>query len=173
MVLGTKGAGITTQIQMLCDKYKLSEFKLKDQFLAKMDGEKGIRKRRRLLDRGFVPLPPMEENDDGVQTQPPDPAIEDDPEDFDREVNERTLIRTILESQKGLVIDGTWNGFPEDKVTAVEGGAYGRMLTDSRRAPEIVIVLRANENSAFKRLINDVAIKKEFDRLMKERYEAQ
>jgi hypothetical protein len=48
---------------MLCDKYKLSEFKLKDEFLAKMKSEKEIRKRRRLLDRGFVPPPAMSEEE--------------------------------------------------------------------------------------------------------------
>jgi hypothetical protein len=109
--------------------------------------------------------------EEGGTYPPPDPAIEEDPEDFDKEANEKLLIQTILESQKGLIIDGTWNGFPEDLLTSTEGGAFGRLLTDSRRAPELVIVLRNNENSAFKRMIDDKAIKDKFDELMRKRKE--
>jgi hypothetical protein len=47
---------------------------------------------------------------------PPDPEIEDDPEDFDKENHERELLKLIQDSKKGLIIDGTWNGFPEDTI---------------------------------------------------------
>ncbi len=99
---------------MLCEKYKLEEFNLKDEFLAKLKEEKEIRKRRRLLDRGFKPLPPPEE--EGMDS-PPDPEIEDDPEDFDKAQHERDVLKMILDSSKGLVIDGTWTDLPEDSVS--------------------------------------------------------
>lgn len=169
MILGTKGSGVTTQIRMLCEKYKLSEFRLKDEFLAKMKAEKDIRKRRRLLDRGFKPPQPIEEEG---EEPPPDAEIEDDPEDFDKEAHERDILRQILDSSKGLIVDGTWNGFPEEAVTAVEGGQYAKMLCDARRAPELVIVLKCQEAAAFKRLIDVDATKAEYEKLMKEREEA-
>jgi hypothetical protein len=65
----------------LCDKFKLEEFILKDELLNKLKEEKDKRKRRRLLDRGFKPPQPPEE--EGMES-PPDPEIEEDPEDFDR-----------------------------------------------------------------------------------------
>jgi hypothetical protein len=43
-----------------------------------------------LLDRGFRPPPPVEE--DGEEP-PPDAEIEDDPEDFDKEAHERDILR--------------------------------------------------------------------------------
>lgn len=99
---------------MLCDKFKLEELNLKDELLSKLKSEKEIRKRRRLLDRGFkAPLPPEEE---GMES-PPDPEIEDDPEDFDRAQHEREVLKSILDSKKGLVIDGTWTDLPEDAVS--------------------------------------------------------
>jgi hypothetical protein len=99
---------------MLCEKYKLDEFNLKDELLKKLKEEKDKRKRRRLLDRGFkAPLPPEEE---GMES-PPDPEIEDDPEDFDRAAHEREVLKMILDSHKGLVIDGTWTDLPEDAVS--------------------------------------------------------
>ena len=48
--------------------------------------KKEKRKRARLLNRGFRPPPPAEE--EGMEP-PADPEIEDDPEDFDREGHER------------------------------------------------------------------------------------
>ena len=78
-----------------------------------MRKEKESRKRARLLNRGFKPPLPAEE--EGMEP-PPDPEIEDDPEDFDKEAHERELLRFIQDSKKGLIIDGTWNGFPEDTI---------------------------------------------------------
>lgn len=71
---------------MLCDKYKIDEFELKNSYLATLKEEKEKRKRRRLLDRGFRPPQPADEETGEV---PPDPEIEEDPEDFEREVHER------------------------------------------------------------------------------------
>jgi len=89
-----KGAGITTQIQLLCDKYKLESLNLKDEFLKKLKSEKDIRKRQRLLTRGFRPPLPAEEEG---EPSPPDPEIEDDPEDFDKEAHERDILRMIID----------------------------------------------------------------------------
>jgi hypothetical protein len=57
-----------------------------------MRKEKESRKRRRLLNRGFKPPLPAEEEG---QDPPPDPEIEDDPEDFDKEAHEKELMRLI------------------------------------------------------------------------------
>ena len=81
MVVGHRGAGTTTIIQMLCEKFKLDEFELKKAYLARLKEEKEKRQRARLLNRGFRPPPPVEE--EGMEP-PPDPEIEEDPEDFDK-----------------------------------------------------------------------------------------
>ena len=47
---------------------------------------------------------------------PPDPEIEEDPDDFDRGEHEKAVMRQILDGNKGLVIDATWSDLPEDKV---------------------------------------------------------
>jgi len=113
MVLGVKGAGITTQINNICSKYKLESLNLKEAFLQKLADMKQERRRRRLLNRGFRPPLPADEETGEV---PPDPEINDDPEDFDKEANEREAFRSVFDKNKGLVIDGTWNGFPEETV---------------------------------------------------------
>ena len=169
MVLGVKGAGITTQIKNICDKYKLESLNLKEAVLKKLAEMKQERRRRRLLNRGFRPPLPADEETGEV---PPDPEINDDPEDFDKEANEREALRSVFDRNKGLVIDGTWNGFPEETILALDGAAYANLLTESRICPEMIIILKCKEAAAFDRLIDRESIKKEFDRLMKERAEA-
>lgn len=90
---------------MLADRFKLDIFNLKEEFVKKLKEEKEKRKRRRLLDRGFKPLPPSDE--DGAEPQP-DPEIEDDPEDFDKEGHEREVMKMIYDNSKGYIIDGNW-----------------------------------------------------------------
>jgi len=91
MIVGQKGSGITTQISMLCEKFKLEQMVLKEEFLARMKVEKDVRRRRRLLNRGFKePLPAEEEG----APPPPDPEIED-PDDFDKAAHEVELLKLI------------------------------------------------------------------------------
>jgi hypothetical protein len=107
-----------------------------------MASEKEIRKRRRLLTRGFRPLPPAEE----------DAEIEDDPEDFDKSLHEQELARKVLDCNKGLVIDGTWNKFsPELENTLVANNfdPYCDLLINSRRVPEVFIILKCDEANTF------------------------
>jgi hypothetical protein len=141
MILGMKGAGISTQIKKICDKYKVNELKLKDEFMSKMTSEKEIRKRRRLLDRGYRPPPPVEEGEEPAV----DEEIENDPEDFVKEDHEKDLIKMVCPSDKALIIDGTWNGFPDEAVSALDAGGFSTLLTDSRRVPELVIMLKCEE----------------------------
>lgn len=113
MILGHRGAGTSTVIKMLCDKFKLNEFELKKEYLKRLKEEKDKRKRTRLLNRGFRPPPPVEE--EGMEP-PPDPEIEDDPEDFSKEDHERQVMKMIFDSSKGYVIDGSWRDLPEGAV---------------------------------------------------------
>lgn len=147
MVLGHRGAGTTTLIRMICDKFKLEEFELKKNFLAKLKEEKEKRKRQRLLNRGFRPPPPAEE--EGMEP-PADPEIEDDPEDFDKKAHEVQVMKAIFDSSKGYVIDGTWRELPEGAIES----SLTELLFESRRVPEIVVVLKCKEAATFDRVID-------------------
>ncbi len=111
--MGHRGAGVSTQIRMLSEKFKLPELNLREAYLAKLKEEKEIRKRRRLLDRGFRPPQPADEDTGEV---PPDPEIEEDPEDFDRETHEREVMKMIYDNSQGYIIDSTWRDLPEGAV---------------------------------------------------------
>jgi len=47
---------------------------------------------------------------------PPDPEIEEDPDDFDKEGHEREVMKMIYDSNKGYVIDGSWRKLPEGAI---------------------------------------------------------
>lgn len=74
-------------------------------------------------------------------------------------------MKMIFDSNKGLVIDGSWRDLPEGAV----GQSLQDLLFESRRVPEIVVILKCKEANTFSRLIKSDAIKAEFDRLMKAR----
>jgi len=97
MICGQKGSGVTTQIQMLCDKYRLESFDLLKEFLSKLNSEKAKRKRLRLLNRGFKPLPEVEEGEDA----PVDEELEEEEEGFDREAHDRDIMKTIFDASRG------------------------------------------------------------------------
>lgn len=129
-----------------------------------MKSEKESRQRKRLLERGFRPPAPADEETGVV---PPDPEIEDDPEDFEKEAHEKELLKLICNKDKGLIIDGTWTGFPEETVTAVDPAGFANLLYESRRAPELVVILRCEESTAFTRMIDAEATKVKFEEAMK------
>lgn len=84
MIIGLKGSGVSTQIQKLCDKFKIESLDLMTEFLKQTKVEKEKRKRARLLARGFKALPPPEE--EGAEPEP-DPEIEEEGEGFDPEAD--------------------------------------------------------------------------------------
>jgi hypothetical protein len=90
-------------------------------------------------------------------------------------------MKLILDSNKGLVIDGTWtNQVPygwratDDEKAAkkedpADGTTFATLITDARRAPELVIILDCKENNTFERLIDKEATKAECERLIEKR----
>lgn len=151
MVIGMKGAGVTTQIDLLCKKFKINSCELKTQFLALMTDEKNKRKRARLLARGFKEPAPVDEGAEDAEPEV-DEEIENDPADFLENIGThyQELFQTIMPSAKPLVIDGHWTTMPEDLELSLP-----ETLLEARRTPEVVIILRCKEASTFSRCIDD------------------
>ena len=164
MIIGPKGSGASTQIELICEKYRVTQFSLKQEFLKKLTLEKDERKKQRLLARGFKAPEPVEDEEEGPQ---PDPEIEDDPEDFDKEAHEREMFRSILDAHSVLVIDGDWFNLPEDAI-ALE---FTSLLFDSRRPPELVISLSVTEENMLSRSLDKDAIEIQYQELVDKRNE--
>lgn len=158
MIIGPKGSGASTQIELICEKYKVSQFSLKQEFLNKLKEEKEKRKRQRLLARGFKAPEPAD--DDGIV--PPDPEIEDDPDDFEKEAHEKEVFREILDAHKVLIFDGDWFDLPEDEITL----DFTTLLFDSRRPPELVITLSVTEENMLTRSLDKDSIEVKYQELL-------
>jgi hypothetical protein len=60
----------------------------------------------------------------------------------------RRIKKLIFDNNKGLIIDGSRNNFPEDIVTGApnpDGASFLNLLIESRRPLEVFIVLKFSE----------------------------
>lgn len=116
MICGQKGSGVTTQIAKLCEKYKLEEFELAKEYLGAINKEKAKRRRQRLLNRGYKPTDPevLAELEPGQV--PEDPELDEEAEDFDKEVHEKAVMKDLMAASRGLIIDGNWTTLPEEAI---------------------------------------------------------
>ena len=132
--------------------------------MTKLRAEKNERKRQRLLNRGFKPPEPVEDEEEGP---PPDPEIEDDPEDFEKEAHERDVLKSILDASSVLIIDGDWFDLPEEEVAM----QFTDLLFESRRPPELVISLSVSEPKMLERMLNKDEIEARYQELVEKRNE--
>ena len=161
MITGNKCAGITTQINLLCDKFKLEPLELMAEFNKKQALELKSRQRKRLLDRGFKGIP---EPEDPTEEPEVDAEIMEDPEDFEKGEQDVKDLRAVIDTSKGLVIDGNWRPQGEDSEYAIPD-----LLKNARRMPEIVVILKCKEEVSISRNLADCEeeLKAEFDPLTK------
>ena len=129
--------------------------------------EKEERKRKRLLERGFKP--PQAPDEEG-EAPPPDPEIEEDPEDFDKANNEKSLLNQLLRAEDATVFDLEWFDIPEDGPSAVVT-PIADLLFESRRPPEIVVELKVSQQKMLERLLDKDGIQAQFDMLAEKRAE--
>ena len=163
MITGNKCAGVSTQINLLCERFKLDQLELQSVFQKKQADELKSRQRKRLLTRGFKGIP---ENEDPDAEPEVDAEIIEDPEDFDKGEQDVKDLRTIIPASNGLVIDGNWRSTGEDTSYDIPD-----LLKSSRRMPEIVVILKCKEEVSIKRDFADCEqdMKAEFERKMEER----
>lgn len=67
-----------------------------------------------------------------------------------------------------MVINGNWTTLPEGSIET----GLDKLLTDAKRAPEVVIVLKCKEKSTLDRCIDDKKIRQELENAIKQREEA-
>ena len=84
------------------------------------------------------------------------------------ELHEHELMQMVMTADKALVIDGSWTAMPEETVTQ----DLQTLLDKSRRAPEIVVVLKCKKQTMFDRCIDLESIKTKCAALLKARKQA-
>lgn len=163
MICGQKGSGVTTQIAKLCEKYKLEEFELAKEYLGAINKEKAKRRRQRLLNRGYKPTDPEVLADLEPGQVPEDPELDEEAEDFDKEVHEKAVMKDLMAASRGLIIDGNWTTLPEEAIQT----PLQDLLVESRRMPEMLITLKCKEETTFERCLDDEKVKEDFENINK------
>jgi hypothetical protein len=74
-------------------------------------------------------------------------------------------MKLIYDNSKGYIIDGNWRDIPEGTINQ----SFADLLFESRRVPEVVIILKCKEKATFDRCIDRVSIKAAYDKLMEAR----
>jgi len=163
MITGNKCAGVSTQINLLCERFKLDQLELQSVFQKKQAEELKSRQRKRLLSRGFKGIPDNEDPDAEPEV---DTEVVEDPEEFDKGEQDVKDLRTIIPASNGLVIDGNWRATGEDSSYDIPD-----LLKSARRMPEIVVILKCKEEVSIKRDFADCEqeMVAEFERKMEER----
>merc|ERR1712096_60364 len=159
--MGMRGAGVSTQMNFISEKYQIKTLNIKNDLLALLEVKKNERKRQRFLLRGFKAKEITDENEEAEA----DPEIENDPEDFDRKNCEEECVKCILEPSTQGLYDANWFDVEEEKIVTGQVD----LLADSRRLPELLFVLKLDRDILASRLVDETKIKKEYDTLVQQR----
>ena len=166
MFVGQQGSGVHTQLYRVAGQYKLTTMEIKERFLVKLNEAKTIRKRDRLLARGFKE--PEEQDADDEEEPQPDPEIEDDPDDFEKGLHEQEVFKSIFDPTIGQLYNGNWFDMPDEEQEIFVDSEYQNLIFDSRRPPEIVIYMKVSLEQCLERLMDKDALKASYDKQMEE-----
>ncbi|KAL4506760.1 hypothetical protein ABPG72_001181 [Tetrahymena utriculariae] len=159
MIMGPKGSGVHTQLDLLQQKYKIPVFDLKKNLLAHILNEKEKRKQDRLFNRGFKPI---ELDEEGRPIE--DQEINEEAQDFDKKAHEMTVIKHIFSDVQQCLINGNFSDVQEEVIQT----PLNELLIESKKLPEFVLHLKVNEKSVVDRIFVEDDVKKEH-RLQKEK----
>jgi len=167
MLLGVRGAGLHTQMDLIKQQFMIESLELKEKFVERAVKTRKERRHRRFLARGFVAPEPRDEDD----TEPPpnpeetDPQILEEDEDFDQAMHEQRLLRALLPGPQPVFMNGNWFEVDADLVTS----AYIDLLHASRKLPEVVVMYTADEETIVKRNLNTAVIQQKYEDIMAQR----
>ena len=111
MFVAVRGSGLSTQLNLLNQLYKIPILKLKENLLRNLEVHKKNRQQERFFMKGFK-APEFDEEGKEIL----DPEVQDDPQDFDRKLHEVDVINGILNNASSLLIDGNFFDVPEENL---------------------------------------------------------
>lgn len=166
MICGYRGSGLETQLQMINNHYNLRVFDFQKNILQALQQEKEKRKRNRYLLRGFKP---KEVDEDGNEIE--DQELNEENENFDIKIHEAEVYQNLLDSlqfqyeNQGYIVKANFLELNEEQFQS----EFAEMLIQSKKLPEVVIILKANEENVVERLFDEKEIKEQYDKLVEER----
>jgi hypothetical protein len=92
-----------------------------------------------------------------------DAALDEEGEDYNAVDNDKAIFKSLFNPLSPTIYDATWNGLEEKIATP-----FIDLMSDSRRVPNVMIVLKVNLKSIMDRLFNMEEIEVKYEKMFKE-----
>ncbi len=182
MVTGYQGSGVTFFTNILSKQFKLKKREIQNEFMEIWTKQKNERKQKRIekkieeLNKQNAEI--QEKNEEAKKENPeaePEPLInieeaikedaglDEEGEDYNATDNDKEIFKSLFNPQTPSIYDAEWNNM-EEKVQM----PFIDLLYESRRTPNVMIVLKTSMKSVNERLFKMEEIDAMYEKLVKE-----
>ena len=182
MVTGYQGSGVTFYTNVLSKQFRLAKREIQNEFMEIWEKERLQRKEKRVQKKREELMKQNEEieqkNAENKKENPdaePEPLInidevikedaglDEEGEEYNAVDNDKAIFKSLFNPLTPTIYDATWNGLEEKIATP-----FIDLLSDSRRVPNVMVVLKVNLKSIMDRLFNMEEIEVKYDKMYKE-----
>jgi adenylate/nucleoside-diphosphate kinase len=174
---GFQGGGVSHFTSLLSKEFKLRKRELKSEFMQIWNTQSSDRKQIRINKKREELIKKNEEIKQSNSADPTaepqelinidqelqnDPTLEEEEEGFNPVENDKNIFKRLFQSETASVYDSTWFEINEKIQTALLD-----FLVETRRVPNIMVILRLSLKSILERHLNIQALEEEHKRLTK------
>ena len=182
MITGYQGSGVTFYTNVLSKQFRLVKREIQNEFMEIWEKQKLERKEKRVQKKREELMKQNEEieqkNSENKKENPdaePEPLInidevikedaglDEEGEDYNAVDNDKSIFKSLFNPLSPTIYDATWNGLEEKIATP-----FIDLLSDSRRVPNVMVVLKVNLKSIMDRLFNMEEIDIKYEKMFKE-----
>ena len=182
MVTGYQGSGVTFYTNVLSKQFRLVKREIQNEFMEIWEKQRLERKEKRVQKKREELMKQNEEieqkNAENKKENPdaePEPliniddvikedaALDEEGEDYNAVDNDKAIFKSLFNPLSPTIYDATWNGLEEKIATP-----FIDLLSDSRRVPNVMVVLKVNLKSIMDRLFNMEEIEVKYEKMFKE-----
>ena len=182
MITGYQGSGVTFYTNVLSKQYRLVKREIQNEFMDIWEKQrlerkaKRVQKKREELEKQNEEI--EQKNAEAKKENPeaePEPlvnidevikedaALDEEGEDYNAVDNDKAIFKSLFKPASPTIYDASWNGL-EEKIST----PFIDLLSESRRVPNVMIVLKVTLKSIMDRLFDMEEIEVKYDKMFKE-----
>ena len=182
MITGYQGSGVTFYTNVLSKQFRLVKREIQNEFMEIWEKQRLERKEKRVQKKREELMKQNEEIEqknaenkkENLEAEPEplinieevikeDAALDEEGEDYNAVDNDKAIFKSLFNPLSPTIYDATWNGLEEKIATP-----FIDLMSDSRRVPNVMIVLKVNLKSIMDRLFNMEEIEVKYEKMFKE-----
>ena len=182
MITGYQGSGVTFYTDVLSKQYRLVKREIQNEFMEIWEKQrlerkaKRVEKKREELQKQNDEI--EQKNAEAKKENPdaePEPllnieeaikedaALDEEGEEYNAVDNDKAIFKSLFNPLSPTIYDASWNGL-EEKIST----PFIDLLSESRRVPNVMIVLKVTLKSIMDRLFDMDEIEVKYDKMFKE-----